>query len=136
MQNFNSIAQSVLKLSHREKGLQQRRRQRRQRRRQRHPSGLNYSPRRKVFRRGQKRVTACLSSPNCIFVHGQPTNLIIRNHCLLIQKWKAVTFNTKRNPYHLLNSAKCGGGFKRTIHGCLDLISRIFVPKRYLISYL
>ena len=52
MQNFNSIAQSVLKLSHREKGLQ--RRQRQQRRRRRHPSGLNYSPRRKVFRRGQK----------------------------------------------------------------------------------
>ena len=53
MQNFNLIAQSVLKLSHCEKGTQrQRRRRRRQRRR--HPSGLNYSPRRKVFRRGQK----------------------------------------------------------------------------------
>ena len=34
----------------------QRRRQRRQRRRQRHPPGLNYSPRRKVFRRGQKKI--------------------------------------------------------------------------------
>ena len=43
MQNFNLIAQSILKLSHREKGL-----------RRQHPSGLNYSPRRKVFRRGQK----------------------------------------------------------------------------------
>ena len=34
----------------------QRRQQRRQRRR-RHPPGLNYSPRRKVFRRGQKYLT-------------------------------------------------------------------------------
>ena len=51
MQNFNLIAQSVLKLSHCEKGLQRRRQRQRQRR---HPSGLNYSPRRNVFRRGQK----------------------------------------------------------------------------------
>ena len=50
MQKINLIAQGVLELSHREKSG--RRRQQRQRRRQ--PSGLNYSPRRNVFRRGQK----------------------------------------------------------------------------------
>ena len=44
MQNFNLIAQSVLKLSHCEKGLRQQQR----RRQRRHPSGLNYSPRRNV----------------------------------------------------------------------------------------
>ena len=53
MQNFNLIAQSVLKLSHCKK-VSRRQRQQRQRRRRRHPPGLNYSPRRKVFRRGQK----------------------------------------------------------------------------------
>ena len=47
MQKINLIAQGVLELSHRGKSG-------RQRRRQRHPSGLNYSPRRNVFRRGQK----------------------------------------------------------------------------------
>ena len=49
MQKINLIAQSVLELSHRENCGRQR-----QRRRRRHPPGLNYSPRRKVFRRGQK----------------------------------------------------------------------------------
>ena len=42
MQKINLIAQGILELSNREKGYQQR-----------HPSGLNYSPRRNVFRRGQ-----------------------------------------------------------------------------------
>ena len=50
MQKINLIAQGVLELSHREKSGRQQRRQRRRR----HPSGLNYSPRRNVFRRGQK----------------------------------------------------------------------------------
>ena len=50
MQKISLIAQSVLKLSHCEKGTQRQR----QRRRRRHPSRLNYSPRRNVFRRGQK----------------------------------------------------------------------------------
>ena len=44
------IAQSVLELSHREI------RPLRLRRLRRHQSGLNYSPRRKVFRRGQKYI--------------------------------------------------------------------------------
>ena len=57
MQKINLIAQSVLELSHREKcGLQRRLRRLRQ-----HPSGLNYSPRRKVFRRGQKREAYIVS---------------------------------------------------------------------------
>ena len=47
MQKINLIAQGVLELSHREKSGR-RRRQRRQ------PSGLNYSPRRKVLCRGKK----------------------------------------------------------------------------------
>ena len=51
MQKINLIAQGVLELSHREKSG----RQRRQRRQRRQPSGLNYSPRRNVFRRGQKK---------------------------------------------------------------------------------
>jgi hypothetical protein len=54
MQNFNLISQSVLKLSHCEKGTRRRRRRRQRQRRRRHPPGLNYSPRRNVFRRGQK----------------------------------------------------------------------------------
>ena len=41
MQNFNLIAQSVLKLSHCKKV-------KRQRQRRRHPPGLNYSPRQKT----------------------------------------------------------------------------------------
>ena len=48
MQKINLIAQGVLELSHREKcGLRRLRR--------RHPSGLNYSPQRNLFRRGQKK---------------------------------------------------------------------------------
>ena len=55
MQNFNLIAQSVLKLSHCKKVKQQQQQQQQRRQgRRRHPPGLNYSPRRKVFRRGQK----------------------------------------------------------------------------------
>ena len=55
MQKINLIAQSVLELSHRENCGQRQRQRQRRRRRRRHPPGLNYSPRRKVFRRGQKR---------------------------------------------------------------------------------
>ena len=59
MQKINLIAQGILELSHREKsGRQQQQQRRRQRRR--HPSGLNYSPRRNVFRRGQKERIAHL----------------------------------------------------------------------------
>ena len=54
IQKINLIAQSVLKLSHREK-WQRRPRRQRQCQQRRHPSCLNYSPRRKVFRRGQKK---------------------------------------------------------------------------------
>ena len=50
MQKINLIAQGILELSHREKSG----RRRRQRRRRRQSSGLNYSPRRNIFRRGQK----------------------------------------------------------------------------------
>ena len=76
MQKFNLIAQSVLELSHREKGTRRRRQQRRQRLR-RHQPGLNYSPRWKVFRRGQKKIfftislnitfdlSKCLCNPQC-----------------------------------------------------------------------
>jgi len=53
MQKFNLIAQSVLELSHREKGTRRQRLRLRLRLR-RHQPGLNYSPRRNVFRRGQK----------------------------------------------------------------------------------
>ena len=55
---MNLLAQSIWKLSHREKltkrwGQTTDTRQRRQRR-QRHPPLVNYSPRRNLFRRGQK----------------------------------------------------------------------------------
>ena len=61
MQKFNLIAQSVLELSHREKGTRQQRL--RQQRLRRHQPGLNYSPRRNVFRRGQKPVDFCKQNP-------------------------------------------------------------------------
>ena len=56
MQKINLIAQGVLELSHREKSGRQRQ--------QRHPSGLNYSPRRNVFRRGQKKGLSSRISKN------------------------------------------------------------------------
>ena len=66
MQKINLIAQSVLELSHREKcGLQRLQRLQRRRLQRRHPSGLNYSPRRKVFRRGQK--NGGLKGPHIFF---------------------------------------------------------------------